>query len=352
MKKDLPKKDLKDKFLYAASKPNKTGDIKLDAVHTLHYEEFGNPKGKPIVYLHGGPGGGSGDHFHRYFDPEAFRIIIYDQRGAGKSTPAAEIKDNTPDLLVQDIETLRKQLGIDKWHVYGGSWGSTLALLYAQAHPDKTESLTLRGIFLMRKRDIEMFYEAAELMRPEEVRKLKEALPEAERGADFMENFYKRLISDDTSVSFPAARAWAHFEHVCCFLQPQPEAAKLSPEAQAKQDQDDLNISRIEAHFFRNCLFTPDDRILKDVDKIRHIPTVIVQGMYDLVCPPQIADDLHKVFPEAHMIKTVSGHAAIEPEIMKARVKSTNLIRDTGSPVPKAKTTGAKSKGARHSGGA
>jgi proline iminopeptidase len=327
------KKDLKDKFLYAASKPNKTGDIKLDATHTLHYEEFGNPKGKPIVYLHGGPGGGSGDHFHRFFDPEAFRIIIYDQRGAGKSKPAAELRDNTPDILVEDIETLRKQLGIDKWHVYGGSWGSTLALLYAEAHPDKTESLTLRGIFLMRKRDIEMFYEAAELFRPEEVRKLKDALPEAERGKDFMENFYQRLVSEDPAVSIPAARAWANFENVCCFLNPPAASATRT----AQDDQDDLNISRIEAHFFRNCLFKPDDRILKDIDKIRHIPTVIVQGMYDLVCPPQIADDLHKAFPEAHMIKTVSGHAAIEPEIMKALVASTDRIRDTGTPVPKPK---------------
>lgn len=326
---DAKPTDPKDQYLYPASEKIGGGTLKLDAVHTLHYEEFGNPEGIPIVYLHGGPGGGSGDHFHRFFDPKVFHIIIYDQRGAGKSAPAAEIRDNTPDLLVEDLDRLRRHLGFDKWHVYGGSWGSTLALLYAEEHPENTSSLTLRGIFLMRKRDIEMFYEAAELFRPEEAKRVRDFLPENER-ADFMENFYQRLTSPDPAISIPAAQAWARFENVCCFIQ-QPSDAAIE-----ESDQDALNVARIESHYFRNCLFTPDDRLLKNVDRIRDIPTFMVQGSYDLVCPPQIAYDLKQAFPEAHLQMTIAGHAATEVENMKALVAATDRIRDTGSPVPKA----------------
>ncbi|TAL27246.1 MAG: prolyl aminopeptidase [Alphaproteobacteria bacterium] len=330
-----PSKDPKDEFLYPASEKNGEGTLKLDGIHTMHYEEFGNPQGIPIVYLHGGPGAGHGDHFHRYFDPKVFRVIIYDQRGAGLSTPAAETRDNTPDLLVEDLHKLKNHLGIDKWHVYGGSWGSTLALLYGEEHPESTLSLTLRGIFLMRKMDIEMFYDAAELFRPEEAKRIAEFLPENER-SDFFENFYKRLMSDDPAISFPAAQAWARFENVCCYLQQPPDGDPRIVES----NQDALNVARIEAHYFRNCLFDPDDRILKNIDRIRHIPTIMVQGLYDIVCPPQIAYDLKQAFPEAHLQLTVSGHAAIEPEIMKALVAATNRIRETGSPLPKAEAPG------------
>ncbi len=330
-----PSSDPKDQYLYPASEKIGGGMLKLDATHTMHYEEFGNPEGIPIVYLHGGPGGGSGAHFHRFFDPKAFHIIVYDQRGAGKSTPSAELKDNTPDLLVDDLDRLRQHLGIDKWHVYGGSWGSTLALLYAEEHPENTLTLTLRGIFLMRKRDIEMFYEAAELFRPEEAKRIREFLPEDER-ADFMENFYKRLTSSDDKISIPAAQAWARFENVCCYLK---QPADNDPRI-VESDQDALNVARIESHYFRNCLFTPDDRILQNIDRIRHIPTIMVQGSYDIVCPPQIAHDLKAAFPEAHLQMTISGHAAIETENMQALVAATDRIRDTGSPVPKATATG------------
>lgn len=320
--------DPKDQHLYPAiAKPNKYGYLPLDQTHSMYYEEYGNPNGIPIVYMHGGPGGGHGGHFHRYFDPKAFRIIIYDQRGSGDSIPAGETKDNNPDQLIADADKLRQHLGIDKWHVYGGSWGSTLALLYAEAHPDKTESLTLRGIFLMRKRDIEMFYEAAALFRPAETQRLMEFLPAAER-ADFFENFYKRLVDPDPAVHIPAAQAWARYENVSAFLKVPDEAALV------EKDQDAVNIARIEAHFFRNHLFTPDDRILQDIPKIRHIPTYMVQGEYDVVCPPQIAHDLKTAFPEAHLELVQSGHAATEPETMKALVAATNRIRDTGSPVP------------------
>lgn len=329
---DSNSSDPKDKILYPASQPNKTGYLPLDKTHTMYYEEFGNPNGIPIVYMHGGPGAGHGDHFHRYFDPKAFRIIIYDQRGAGNSIPAGEIQDNSPDLLIQDADKLREHLGIEKWHVYGGSWGSTMGLLYAEEFPERTESLTLRGIFLMRKRDIELFYEAAEMFRPAEAKRIREFLPEDER-ADFMENFYKRLTSPDPAISVPAAQAWARFENISSFL-------KVPTDEQiAMEDQDAVNISRIEAHFFRNHLFTPDDRILKNIDKIRDIPTFISQGLYDIICPPQIAQDLKDAFPAAHLQWVISGHAATEPEMMKALVGATNRIRDTGSPLPQ-KTPG------------
>ena len=314
--------------LYPASEPYHKQYLPLDGKHEMYYEEFGNPNGIPIVYLHGGPGAGHGPHFHRFFDPEKFRIIIYDQRGSGDSKPTAEISDNTPDLLVADLEKLKNHLGIDQWHVYGGSWGSTLALLYAEEHPDSVKTLTLRGIFLMRQRDIEMFYEAAALFRPDELKKLKDFLPPEERD-DFMENFHKRLVSNDPAVSIPAAQTWSYFENVSAFMKPAPEKDLRD------SDKDALNISRIESHFFRDNLFDPDDRILKNVDHIRHIPTIIVQGSYDIVCPPQIAYDLHNAFPEAQLQMTIAGHAATEPENMKALVEATNRIRDTGSPVLK-----------------
>lgn len=322
--------DPKDQFLYPAPKaPNVEGFLPLNGTHKMWYAEYGNPDGIPIVYMHGGPGGGHGDHFPRYFDPDKFRIIVYDQRGSGNSLPAGEIKDNSPDHLIADADKLREHLGIDKWHVYGGSWGSTLALLYAEEHPERTESLTLRGIFLMRKRDIEMFYEAAALFRPAETKRLMEFLPAEERD-NFFENFYKRLVDPDPKVHIPAAQAWARYETVSAFLNvPSEEALK-------EDDQAAVNVARIEAHFFRNHLFTPDDRILKNVDRIRHIPTYMVQGEYDLVCPPQIAHDLKQAFPEAHLDLVQAGHAATEPEIMKALVAATKRIAATGSPMPPA----------------
>lgn len=326
--------DPKDQYLYPAIKENYEGFLDLDGTHKMWYAEYGNPDGIPIVYMHGGPGGGHGDHFPRYFDPDKFRIIVYDQRGSGNSVPAGETKDNDPDHLIADADKLREHLGIEKWHVYGGSWGSTLALLYGEEHPDHTLSLTLRGIFLMRKRDIEMFYEAAALFRPEETKRLMEFLPAEERD-NFMENFYKRLVDPDPKVHIPAAQAWARYENVSAFMNVPSEAALK------EDDQAAVNIARIEAHFFRNHLFTPDDRILlkENIDKIRDIPTYMVQGAYDLVCPPQIAYDLKQAFPEAHLDVVQAGHAATEPEIMKALVAATNRIRDTGSPLPPATET-------------
>lgn len=324
---DAKPSDPKDQYLYPAIKPYKEDYLPLDGTHSMWYAEYGNPEGIPIVYMHGGPGGGHGEHFPRYFDPKAFRIIVYDQRGSGNSIPPGETRDNSPDHLIADADRLRQHLGIEKWHVYGGSWGSTLALLYAEEHPERTESLTLRGIFLMRKRDIEMFYEAAALFRPAETQRLMEFLPESERG-DFFENFYKRLVDPDPKIHIPAAQAWARYENVSAFLKVPPE------EALVEKDQDAVNVARIEAHFFRNHLFTPDDRIIHNAGRIRDIPTYMVQGLYDLVCPPQIAYDLHKAFPEAHLDLVESGHAATEPEIMKALIAATNRIRDTGSPLP------------------
>ena len=308
---------------YPASTPYNKGHLDVGDGHRIYYEEFGNPQGEPIVYLHGGPGAGHGPNFHRYFDPEAFRIIIYDQRGAGQSVPFGETKNNSPDILVEDNEKLREHLGIDKWHVYGGSWGSTLALLYAEAHPDKTESLTLRGIFMMREKELDLFYKYADTFYPQEFNELRSWLPENERG-DVLKAYYNRI----SAGSVEAARRWSRFESATCHLIP-PSTEDLD----AETDNFLVGMATMETHFFVNHRFDPDDRILRDVHKIRHIPTHIVQGHYDSVCPPVSAWELKQAFPEATLEMVIAGHSATDPAIKDALIRATNRIRDAGSPV-------------------
>lgn len=314
-------------ILYPASKPFNEGTIQAGE-YTLPYQEYGNPKGIPIVYLHGGPGVGSSDYFHRFFDPKAFHIIVYDQRGAGKSTPAGGVKNNTPDLLAQDLDALRDHLGIDKWHVYGGSWGSTLALLYAETYPEHTSSLTLRGIYMLRQKDDDLFYQSAGLNVPQDLERFINFLPEKERG-DYIESYYHRLFNPDPAVHVPASKEIARLGNVTYSLERMPEK-DLSA-----YDPADINAQRIEWSIIRNHKFTPQDRLIRDAHKIRHIPTLIVQGRYDMICPPQIAADLKKALPGAEMQMVTSGHAAVDPETMKALIQATNRIRDTGSPLHK-----------------
>jgi proline iminopeptidase len=318
--------------LYPEAKPYNSGYLRVDPTHECYYEEYGNPEGIPIVTLHGGPGGGSKPFFHRYFDLGAFRVVVYDQRGAGKSRPFAEIRDNSPDLLVADLEKLRAHLGIGKWHVFGGSWGSTLALLYAEEHPAAVMSLTLRGIFMMRQKELDLFYRDGNTHNPDQHEKFMAFLPEPER-RDVVAAYFKRIADPDPAIHMPAASAWTRYENATSYL---------TPPSEAELDQSDRNINhtlgmaRMETHFFHNHRFQPDDRILRNVGKIRHIPTVIVQGRYDTVCPPVSAWELKKAFPEAHLDLVISGHSAKEPEIEKLLVKSADRIRDTGSPVPQA----------------
>jgi len=307
--------------LYPEIQPYSTGHLKVSDLHTLYFEEVGNPKGKPVVFLHGGPGGGLITNYRRYFNPQKWRIILLDQRGCGKSTPFAEIKENTTWDLVNDIEKLRLHLSINKWSVFGGSWGSTLALAYAIKHPDSCAELFLRGIFLLRKKEIDWFYqEGCSKIYPDAWEEYVKPIPKEERH-DFVSAFYKRLTSEDISVRKSAAKAWSIWEG---------STSKLIPESDivARFGDDEFAdaFARIECHYFINKgFFSEDNFLLNNIDKIRHIPTIIVQGRYDVVCPAESAWELHRAFPEAefHLIAD-AGHSLSEKGITNALIKATD----------------------------
>jgi proline iminopeptidase len=308
-------------WLYPALEPYRTGRLKVSALHEIYFEESGNPQGKPVVFLHGGPGGGSDPKQRRFFDPRRYRIVLMDQRGCGKSTPHAELEGNTTWDLVADLEALRSHLQIARWQIFGGSWGSTLALAYAQKHPEVVSELVLRGIFLLRKKEIDWFYqEGASALFPDEWEKYLAPIPAEER-SDLLTAFHRRLTSNDSRVRLEAAKAWSVWEGA---------TSKLLPETQFidRFEQDDfaLAFARIEAHYFFNKGFlAQDDQLLRDVEKIRHIPAVIVQGRYDVVCPMESAWALHRQWPEADFIVVPdAGHSAFEPGISKALVAATD----------------------------
>lgn len=313
---------------YPESKPYNKGYLQVSPLHQMYYEEFGNPQGIPVVYMHGGPGAGSGPHFHRMFDPKAFRIVVYDQRGAGQSLPPGETRENTPDHLVQDADALRRHLGIDKWHVYGGSWGSTLGLLYAEEYPENTLSLTLRGIWLMRDKDIPALYEHGHEYFPEAFDRHVSFIPEAERH-NMMAAYFKRINSPDQLLALNAAKEMLRYHMSRMKVVPEPV-----PETTLEEDIKNLQAARIEAHITGN--HTVGNRILDNIGKIQHIPTAIVQGRWDTICPPNQAWDLKKAMPSAYLQFVIAAHSSTEPEIKKALLECTDRIRDTGSPVPKA----------------
>lgn len=303
--------------------PFDAGFIKVDDIHTLYYEQSGNPSGAPVVFLHGGPGAGSSPKHRQFFDPAHYRIIIFDQRGSGQSTPAGELRNNTTGLLIEDIEMLREKFGFLKWHVFGGSWGSTLALAYAVAHPNRVASLTLRGIFLMTQREIDWFLYGVRAIYPDAWQQFMKPLKEEER-KDVLGNYYKLLTHENYDVRLKAAQHWAAFESFCCMLVPRPQMVE-----DAQDPAHSLPISRIEAHYFLYNKFTPEDHLLKSIDKIRHIPAVIVQGRYDVVCPMETAWDLHKAWPEAEWVLVPeAGHSAFEPTIAAALVTATDKFRN------------------------
>ena len=296
--------------LYPAIEPHDTGFLKLDELHEMYYEVSGNPKGVPVVFLHGGPGAGANASHRRFFDPAHYRIVIFDQRGSGRSKPLGEIRDNTTPLLIADAEKLRLHLGIDTWFVFGGSWGSTLALAYAEYHPDRVRGLALRGIFLCRKQEIDWFLYGVKELAPEAWRSFSGFIPESERG-DLLTAYHKRLMDPNPAIHMPAARSWSVYEGSCSTLLPSPETVSaFSGDVLA------LGLARMEAHYFINNIFLPDNYLLSHIDKIRHIPAFIVQGRYDLVCPIRSADDLHQIWPEAryHVVPD-AGHSAMEPGI-------------------------------------
>jgi proline iminopeptidase len=310
--------------LYKPIEPYRTGSLAVDGRHCLYFEECGNPDGKPAVFLHGGPGAGCNANMRRFHDPEAYRIILFDQRGCGRSTPHADLTDNTTWDLVADIEKLRVHLGIESWQVFGGSWGSTLALAYAQRHPDKVSELVLRGIFMLRRWELEWFYQnGAHRLFPEAWQPYRDLIPESERD-DFILAYHKRLTSKDVDERLAAAKAWSVWEGATSTLIPEPSTIGGFEDPLFA-----LSFACIENHYFINKgFFEVDDQLLRDAYKIRHIPGVIVHGRYDVVCPVQNAIDLHAVWPEAKLvISPASGHAAFEAENTAALVEATDSFR-------------------------
>lgn len=312
--------------LYDEIEPYDSGRIKVSPVHELYYEQCGNPNGKPVVFLHGGPGAGLVTDYRRFFDPEVYRIVLFDQRGAGQSLPHASLEDNSTWHLVSDIEKLREHFGVDQWLVFGGSWGSTLALTYAETHPEKVRALILRGIFLCRPKEIRWFYEdsqGASAIFPDGWEEYVRIIPEAERG-DMIAAYYRRLTSDDHAIRVEAAQAWSTWE---------AGALKLIPDQSVIDDFSEvemaLALARIECHYFmNNCFFETDNYLLENIDRIRHIPAVIVHGRYDVVCPLMSGWDLHREWPEAEFkIIPDAGHAALEPGIANALIEATDSFR-------------------------
>lgn len=308
--------------LYPTIEPQQQGMLPLDERHRMYWECSGNPAGTPVVFLHGGPGAGSTPAHRRFFDPAHYRIVVYDQRGAGRSTPHGELTDNTTAHLLDDLERLRTHLGIDRWLVFGGSWGSTLALAYAEAHPDRCLGLILRGIFLCRKSEIDWFLYGLRTLFPEAWRAFTAPLAAAERG-DLLRAYHRRLTDPDPAVHMPAARAWSIYEGSCSTLLPSPETVSYFA-----GDQVALGLARIEAHYFLNDIFLPANALLDRIDRIRHLPAVIVQGRYDAVCPIVSADDLHQAWPEAeYVVVPDAGHSAWEPGISAALVRATEAFK-------------------------
>ena len=309
---------------YPAIEPFRTGRIRVSSVHEIYYEESGNASGKPVVFVHGGPGGGTKAENRRVFDPEAYRIVLFDQRGAGKSTPHASLQDNTTWRLVDDMERLRDHLGIARWQVFGGSWGSALGLAYAQTHPERVSELVLRGIFMLRDKELRWFYqEGASALFPDEWVRYLDPVAEDERG-DMIGAYYKRLAGDDPASRLRAARAWTRWETATSTL--------LADEGRLSASGNDafaLAFARIECHYFVNRgFFEREDQLLAGVDAIRHIPAVIVQGRYDVVCPMMTAWELAAAWPEAEFtVVADAGHAYTEPGTLDTLISATDRFR-------------------------
>ena len=313
------------KQLYPEIEPYNQFDLKVSDLHTIHIEESGNINGKPVIFLHGGPGGGIEPVYRQYFDPEKWRIIVFDQRGCGQSTPHAELQENTTWDLIADIEKVREHLEIDKWVVFGGSWGSTLSLSYAITHPDRCKALVLRGIFMIRKKEINWFYQdGTSNIYPDAWEHYLRPIPEDERH-DLVAAYYKRLTSNDDSVRIEAAKAWSIWEASTSKLIQSEESIHAFEDAKVAEA-----FARIECHYFTNRgFFDTDEWLLENVDKIRHIPTVIVQGRYDVVCPMISAWELHRAFPEADFeIVQDAGHSMTEKGIAAKLVEYTDKFSE------------------------
>ena len=316
---------MSNRDLFPPIEPFETGRLERDPPHRLYWEQSGRPDGQPVVFLHGGPGAGASPEHRRFFDPAHYRIIVFDQRGAGRSNPLGELSANTTPHLIADIEALRERLGIERWLVFGGSWGSTLAIAYAETHPERVTGLVLRGIFLCRKKEIDWFLYGMRWIFPEIWRRFAEGVPEAERG-DLLGAYHRRLVDPDPEVHMPAARSWSTYEGACSTLRPSPETV-----AAFGEDTMALGLARIEAHYFKNGIFLEDGALLDNVERMRRIPGTIVQGRYDVVCPIATADEFARAWPEAdYVIVPDAGHSAMEPGIRRALVAATERFKAPG----------------------
>ena len=308
-------------ILYPAASINQSGFLTTKSEHRVYWESCGNPQGKPVVFVHGGPGGGTSAETRRFFNPDKYHIIQFDQRGCGQSTPHAHLEHNTTWDLVADMESIRMLLAIDQWQVFGGSWGSTLALAYAEKHPQRVSELVLRGIFLLRQQELQWFYqEGASRLFPDAWQAYWNFIPPEEQH-DMMAAYQKRLLSDDESLRLEAAKRWSVWEGSTCHLYPDLQHIAETADAEFA-----LAFARIENHYFTHQgFFTHENQLLDDIDKIRDIPTVIIQGRYDVVCPMQTAYDLHQAFPEAQLVVVPdAGHSAFEPAIARELIKATD----------------------------
>jgi len=314
---DRPRTDL-----YPPLEANASGMLALDDLHSMYWEESGNPRGVPVLYLHGGPGGGTSPRARQFFDPQHYRIVLYDQRGAGKSVPLGECRRNTTGLLIEDMERLRVHLGISRWLLFGGSWGSTLALAYGQTHPQRCLGFVLRGIFLCRPEEVNWFLHGLRHVFPEAWRDFVEAVPLSARG-ELADWFYERLHDPDPAIHLPLARAWSRYEASCSSLRP-----NASLIAHFEEDAVALGIARLETHYFVNQVFLPPNSLLRNLATIRHLPCIIVQGRYDMICPIATADELARAWPETeYVIVPDAGHSAWEPGIMAALVSACEKMK-------------------------
>ena len=303
--------------------PYETGYLPLSPSHVLYWEQSGNPRGCPVLFLHGGPGAGAGAVHRRFFDPAHWRIVIFDQRGAGRSRPLGGLEENTTPRLVEDIERLRVHLNVERWLLFGGSWGSTLALAYGQTHPGRVIGCVLRGIFLGRPSEVEWFLRGIAAVFPDAHARFVSHLPEAERG-DLLGSYLKRLTDPDPAIHLPAARAWSIFEGTCSTLLPSPDTI-----TNFAQDRTALGLARIEAHYFANGLFLPPEGLLARMDRMLGIPAEIVQGRYDMICPAVTAFDLASAWRGARLTMVPdAGHSALEPGIRRALVAAVERFRD------------------------
>jgi len=316
-----------NEYFYPTIEPFESGILEVGEPHKLYWEQSGNPQGEPVIFLHGGPGAGCSEFDRCFFDPQHFRIILLDQRGSGRSRPVGDLTDNTMSATTRDIEQLREHLGIERWHVFGGSYGSTISLYYAQEHPDQCKSLVLRGIWLLREEELDWWLYRVRMIQPELWNEFAGFIPESERG-DLLEAYWKRLTGDDKALALDAARHWAIYETACCTLLPNKKFTEHFAD-----DNTAWAVARLEAHYFRNVRPKPDSFLLDRVERIRHIPAFAVHGRYDIVCSIKNLDDLAQAWPELDTcIAPGAGHSSHEPEITRELVAATNRIVQFGTP--------------------